>query len=193
MNVTHIQKSRSQILQDISKEYNKKIDTAIEVGTWRGDFAESMIKTLKADKFFAVDPYEIFEGMVSAPGNEYNNQQDLDALAEKVKQRMKNFGGELIRATSEVASKQFADNSCDVIYIDGDHTYAGVKTDIDAWWPKVKPGGFLCGDDFVKGTTGKGFDYGVIEAVHEFVEREGLHLSVYTQGQRQWLVRKNGE
>lgn len=192
MNVTHIPKSRSQILNDITKEYKKDIGIAIEVGTWRGDFAESMITQLNPKNFYAVDPYKIFEGMVSAPGNEYNTQKDLDALANKVKVRMENLGGNLIREVSKEASKQFDDNSCDVVYIDGDHTYDGVKTDIDAWWPKIKEGGYLVGDDFVKGTTGKGYDYGVIEAVHEFVEKLDLELLVYTQGQRQWLVRKNG-
>lgn len=192
MEVTNLNKSRSDILNDIRKEYNQDIDIAVEVGTWRGDFAESMINKLSPKEFYAVDPYKIFEGMVSAPGNEYGNQQDLDVLAEKVKNRMTSLGGELLRDVSLNASKKFENNSIDVVYIDGDHTYEGVATDIKSWWPKVKPGGYLCGDDFVKGVTGKGFDYGVIEAVHDFVEQNNLHLFVYTNGQRQWLVRKNG-
>lgn len=46
------------------------------------------------------------------------------------------------------AAKQFPDESLDVVFVDGDHEYAAVKADILAWWPKLKPGGFMGGDDF---------------------------------------------
>jgi predicted O-methyltransferase YrrM len=42
----------------------------------------------------------------------------------------------------------FADNSFDFVFIDGDHTYEGVKADIAAWSPKLKPTGMLAGHDY---------------------------------------------
>lgn len=192
MAIKQISKSRDGLLDQIKSELSD-IAIAVEIGTWRGEYALNMINILKPVAFFAVDPYRIFPGMVSAPGSEYNNQTDLDNLANNVQQKLEEAGGKLIRELSCDASLEFANEGLDVVYVDGDHTYEGVKTDIECWWPKVRPGGILCGDDYVKSTTGKGFDYGVIEAVDEFVQQNNLDLDIYTQGQRQWLIRKPHE
>ncbi|MCP3943387.1 MAG: class I SAM-dependent methyltransferase [Desulfobacteraceae bacterium] len=45
------------------------------------------------------------------------------------------------------AAKIFKNNSCDLIFIDGDHSYEAVKRDIDSWFPKLRKGGLLCGHD----------------------------------------------
>lgn len=47
------------------------------------------------------------------------------------------------------AVQRFADESIDVIFVDGSHEYADVKADIRAWWPKLRPGAFMGGDDFM--------------------------------------------
>lgn len=46
------------------------------------------------------------------------------------------------------AAKLFADESLDVVWVDGDHEYSAVKADILTWFPKLKPGAFMGGDDF---------------------------------------------
>ena len=163
---------------------------AVEVGVWRGDFSAAMINHLKPAVFFAVDPYELFEGMVSAPGPEFTNQRTLDKLAEQVQNRMSSLGHNLIRKKSVDAAEEFKNNSIDVVYIDGDHTYGGVKADIGAWWPKVKPGGILAGHDYCTGKTGLGYEYGVIEAVQEFANAEGLDIETSTDYPPSWKLIK---
>ena len=191
MAINEIHKSRDGLLAQLREQY-PNIDVAVEIGTWRGEYALKMINVLKPNKFYAVDPYRIFPGMVSAPGSEYDSQESLDKLASTVTTLLESHGGNLIRDVSAQACTQFADNSIDIVYIDGDHTYEGVKTDINCWWPKVKSGGILCGDDYVKSTTGKGYPYGVIEAVNEFADENNHDVDIYMQGQRQWLIRKDG-
>lgn len=61
----------------------------------------------------------------------------------------------------------FADESFDWIYIDADHSYAGVKRDANAAAAKVKPGGFLVFNDFAHMDPFLG-RYGVHRAVVEF-------------------------
>jgi len=36
----------------------------------------------------------------------------------------------------------------DMVFVDGDHSYAGVVSDLLTWMPKVKPGGFLACHDY---------------------------------------------
>jgi hypothetical protein len=54
----------------------------------------------------------------------------------------------LIIADSITASRQFSDRSIDWVHLDALHEYESVKADINAWLPKVKPGGWLSGDDY---------------------------------------------
>ena len=44
--------------------------------------------------------------------------------------------------------------SVDVLYVDGDHTYEGVKRDYEAWFPKMKVGGVIIFHDMDPGHEG---------------------------------------
>ncbi|CAE8637807.1 unnamed protein product [Polarella glacialis] len=52
------------------------------------------------------------------------------------------------RTSSVGAASSFADGALDVVYIDADHKWWSVVSDIAAWWPKVRPGGTMMGHDF---------------------------------------------
>lgn len=52
-----------------------------------------------------------------------------------------------VRATSAQGSRLFEVGTVDLCVIDGDHSYAGCLTDIECWWPKVRGGGWIGGDD----------------------------------------------
>lgn len=58
----------------------------------------------------------------------------------------------------------------DLIYVDGGHNYRDVKSDIEAYWPLVRPGGVLLGDDYHAGGPG------VVQAADEFAAAVGLPL-----------------
>ena len=54
----------------------------------------------------------------------------------------------LIVADSVTASTFFADRSIDWVHLDARHDREHVEADIAAWLPKVKPDGWLSGDDY---------------------------------------------
>jgi hypothetical protein len=54
----------------------------------------------------------------------------------------------LIVSDSLTAAGLFGDASLDWVHLDARHDYASLKADIQAWLPKVKPGGWLSGDDY---------------------------------------------
>jgi hypothetical protein len=45
------------------------------------------------------------------------------------------------------AAASVPDESLDFAFIDADHTYEGCLADINAWAPKIRRGGMLCGHD----------------------------------------------
>ncbi len=75
---------------------------------------------------------------------------------------------------------RFPDESFDFIFIDADHSYSAVLADLNAWFPKLKPGGIIGGHDWHT-------DYpGVEKAVKEFFP-ENPELIQFRKP-RSWLV-----
>ena len=67
-----------------------------------------------------------------------------------------------IQGMSQDVHHKIDDASCDLIFIDADHSYPAVKQDIINYTPKLKPGGILSGHDI---------DFpGVNQAVNEMLE-----------------------
>lgn len=84
-----------------------------------------------------------------------------------------------VRSDSAQAAHLFEDESVDFVWIDAGHDYDSVSEDIEAWWPKVKPGGVMGGDDLPMA--------GVNQAVTElFPDAE----RVSENGWMWWRVRK---
>lgn len=54
----------------------------------------------------------------------------------------------ILRKKSEDAFMLFTDNYFDYVYIDGEHSYDAVTRDLTNYFPKVKVGGYLIGDDY---------------------------------------------
>ena len=51
-------------------------------------------------------------------------------------------------SSSPKAADFFVDGSLAWVHLDARHDYDSVAADIDAWAPKVQPGGWLSGDDY---------------------------------------------
>ena len=107
-------------------------------------------------------------------------QEELDRQYETFKAEVagKPFV-KICRGYSFDVVKEFEDGMFDFIYIDADHTYEGVKRDLEDWWPKVKSGGIFCGHDYINKahSSPRGpFRFGVAQAVDEFVKANNLNL-----------------
>jgi predicted O-methyltransferase YrrM len=77
-----------------------------------------------------------------------------------------------IRGLSHEVCNSFQHGSCDVVFIDMEHTYESVKEDIKDWLPKVKKGGTLAGHDY----GSKRWKDGVQKAVHETLGKENIEV-----------------
>jgi len=54
----------------------------------------------------------------------------------------------LLVGESGRAASLFEDNSLTMVFLDAQHNYNSVVRDIELWFPKVKLGGELAGDDY---------------------------------------------
>ena len=86
----------------------------------------------------------------------------------------------MVRTLSSDAVEIFEDESIDFIFIDGNHSYEYVLEDLENYYPKVKIGGILCGDDYFMNADDYNGKKMVQEAVNDFSEKYSLEL--HTQG-----------
>ena len=112
----------------------------VELGTHYGEsyfgFCQSVVETGCACACHAVDTW-LGDPHSLAYGSE---------VFEDVKRHNAGLYGafsHLLRTTFDDALAGFAEGSIDLLHIDGLHTYAAVKHDWDAWFPKVAPGGIV--------------------------------------------------
>lgn len=146
-------KNRNELGKLYQKHY--KTGLGVELGVQWGAFSLEILKNWKGE-LKCIDPW---------------TGEGYDEIYELAKKRL---GEErLVKKLSIDAVKDFEDESLDFIYIDACHVYPEVKRDIEMWYPKVRKGGIVSGHDYVKA-----FDFGVIEAVDEFVKKENKVLSL---------------
>ena len=72
----------------------------------------------------------------------------------------------ILKGFSHKVASEVKDNSLGLVYIDGDHSYKGVMSDIHTWMPKLVSGGIMAFHDYANE------DYGVKRAVVEYVRKE---------------------
>lgn len=159
----------------------------VEVGVFQGQSLSWLgVETINSGKPITIHAVDNFAGWPGVPmGQDLRDRFDRNtaplraALGDRFHVHAK---------PSVEAAADFFDQSCDVIWIDADHSEAAVLADIDAWWPKLKPGGYLGGDDYLWP--------GVATAVHA---RFTHHVSLipgwrtdesYTGPWPSWIIKK---
>lgn len=153
----------AQVLPDGAK--------VVEIGVMYGrSLAILMACTAAVGKTFDITGVDLWQGPPSF--NECSDWLKLAGLRDGIK---------LMQGDSLEIAKDYADDSLDLVFIDGDHSFEGCSADIRAWLPKVKIGGYLAGHDYESTYPG------VIAAVHlafpgflHHVEETGIC----------WLVRR---
>lgn len=155
-----------------------------EIGVRRGDFTKSVLSVWTGQKYHAIDPWVVQEPDVYR--EEQENQATQEAHLQAV-QDIKDVRLNIIRALSTEAEKRFELSSLDCVYLDGNHSYAAVLDDINAWWHKVKIGGILGGHDF-ENNTENGNWIEVEKAVMRWTKEHGKVFYVSPCGS--WWIHK---
>ena len=127
----------------------------IEIGSWVGETALAMLESCQGVNatIYCVDRW------LGADSN-YTSTcvTEIGGADELFRRYVKNTGPYLIGdraqqlvpipASSPEAAEFFPDLFADLVFIDADHAHAAVVADINAWLPKVRYDGILCGHDY---------------------------------------------
>ena len=134
-----------------------------EIGTLKGEFAETMFEHIPGLRLFCVDPYESYDGY-----REHRVDGELSEYEIEARERLQTNQAKFIKEYSPEAADQFKKNSLDFVYIDANHALKNVVDDICAWYPKVKHGGIISGHDYIKHKKSRGMH--VVQAVNAFCD-----------------------
>ncbi len=135
-----LQISRETDIPQLFKDLGFKVGA--EIGVYRGAYSEALLKGIPGLKLSGIDLWELYPGY-----KDYTNE-DIKSAYEEALSRTKDFDCTLIKGWSNEVVKQFADNSLDFVYIDGNHNFEHTVEDISNWSKKVRPGGIVYGHDF---------------------------------------------
>lgn len=142
----------------------------VEIGCWKGQSVAYLgVEIHNSGKNITLDCVDVWteESCGSQLGVYEKFLQNTKSVSHIIK---------VVRQFSVDASKLYEDNSLDFVFIDGDHKYDAVVSDIQAWLPKVKSKGILAGHDYAWCTD-------VRKAVHDTLgEADGKYTDAYGVG-----------
>lgn len=121
----------------------------LEIGVWCGQNGNYLLERYPNLHYVGIDPTILDE--VQARFEKFNGENKkwekfLDSKTGN--EHIKGTRYELIKEKSEDVVEQFADQTFDLVFVDGPHTYRNVNRDITNYQRQVKPGGYLVGHDF---------------------------------------------
>jgi hypothetical protein len=126
-----------------------------------------------------VDPYLIYKSKnneASTPDQRMGLLSEACLRTEKYVERRR-----FLVMSSAQASFLVPDGQLDFVYIDGNHSYESVMTDMHCWFPKVREGGLVSGHDWNK--------YGVRKAVNEYTDKTKPEISQSGYTKIWWFVK----
>ena len=164
---THLTDEEKMKLLQLSKEVR---GVFVEIGSYYGSsscfIAEGIWQSGKQSKLYCIDTWQNY-GMTE--GNKDTYQQFIEAT--------KKYREIIIplRGWSYDIAKTF-DKKVDFIFIDGDHSYEGVKKDVDLWIPKLNQGALIVLHDI---GWAEGVQRVVMEDIAPIAKSEGRLPNLY--------------
>lgn len=159
---------RSGLLTAIAKN-----GVAIEVGVALGGFTQEILRICEPRLFYAIDTFALhtlvsFWGQSSARVLEGDDHETFFRRKFALEIR----SGRMIPrpGMSQEVLPTLSHNKADLIYIDASHLYEDVREDIRQAARITKPSGTIILNDYILYDHIEGVEYGVVQAVNEFVE-----------------------
>ena len=141
----------------------------VEIGVWHGVTTAVLRSAMAPDGvLWAVDPFPAGRLGISLQR----------PIARGEVRRIQNGRVRWIRSTGEDAAATYRREHtppADVVFIDGDHSYAGLLADWHAWSPLVARGGVICLHDSRSTDARRIDEAGSVRATSEVVRRDARY------------------
>jgi hypothetical protein len=154
------------------------------LGVYEGDHSFEMLRVLDPDRLYLVDMWTDIK--VSGEGTDYLewDQDDWDRRYLGVLERYASYDNVSVLRMSGDQAAAALPNDLDLVYIDANHDYAPLLNDMKKWFPKVRQGGILSGDDYCREE--------VVRAVADFLKDYPQYTLQISDNNTQWWFIKEG-
>lgn len=140
INYTH---QHYEVLNSLLRDNNIIVlNKGVEVGVRHGDCAEFLCRNNPKLSLTLVDPYPPYMDV----GYEFTEEEQLK-IKKGAAKRLKYYAVTWVYEDSTKIAPLLENESLDFVFIDACHEYENVTVDIAQWYPKIRPGGLLCGHD----------------------------------------------
>lgn len=146
----------------------------IEIGSWQGKSTIYLAEGAKQSKNGAVYAIDHFKGNPGSASGYKINKDDLSDLKDSFLANIKKAGVsdtvKLLDINSREAAGILKNQKIEarLLFIDGNHSYEGIKNDFDNYFDLVSDGGIIILDDYRKDSDG------VVKLVNELMKKERI-------------------
>jgi len=146
-----------------------------ELGEWKGDFSNQLLAYFKPSVLTLIDPWRFEELRPHSwyGGSIAKSQSDMDKIYYSVTERFSSKINAGVVRVHRGSIETALIEDCDLLYVDGDHSFDGVSSDISIAISKMQTGSLIIFDDY---GVGGWWSDGVTKAVHRYVESQNLFL-----------------
>jgi len=135
----------------------------VEIGTYKGEYAEVLCQNNPDLKLYCVDPWKAYEGKNTT----FTDQGLADACYQETVKCLAPYNATLVRKFSLDAVNDFALDSLDFVFLDGNHEFRQVVDDISEWEARVRHGGIISGHDYIE-PRNRNHYIQVVPAIHGY-------------------------
>lgn len=135
------------LFRDVLIKAGKIRGNFLEIGGGEGKFFDHNMESFgdSISHYYVIEPYKLLS-------DDGKPLPSLMAKFEKWSSKLHEQGAhvEIVHdfSTNKQVIDKFQDGFFDFIYIDGDHSYKGAKSDLINFYPKVRVGGVIAGHDY---------------------------------------------
>ena len=178
--------SINPILSHLKTHFSNNSINVVEIGARYGESSKVILENLNVDKYIIIDQYTSYEEYSGDGFNKIMSDDNDDKIFNETKNKLESLHNNMVFyrtfSTDVNTINAIENNSIDLIFIDGNHTYKYVLEDLENYYPKLNKNGIICGDDFFMRTHendllntmpgNEGYDEPMVyEAVIEFCNR----------------------
>ena len=134
----------------VSKAINdNNFKKCAEVGIGYGLHARQILDNTNLEVLYLIDPLQYYpnDGFV----DDVMSFGGFELLVKNIKLHLSKYIDKYTwfrQSSTSITNEQIPDESLDLVFIDGDHRYDAVTNDLNFWLKKLRPGGWLLGDDY---------------------------------------------